>query len=759
MVAVVTRPPIRSDPKRTRAALRRRVSPRGRDAIALVAVMALALGLACAVLKTWRGSLGVPFYLGGIDTAPFVAGIKGMIDHGWYFTNPSLGVPAGQDLIDFAGGTAENVQWLLIKMLSVITGDAAVTLNVYLLLAFPAIAGTTWLVLRRLGGSRLAAAVGAVLFALLPYHFAQMAMGHAFLAAYVAVPLAGWLVLRALQSQPLFTRRDGGSAVAGWLTGRNVAMAAALVVVGGSTAYYAVFALLLLAAAGIIRAVVVRSWRGGVPAAASIVAVGTVLVLNLVPGLIYRFGQGPNPALAARKPFESEVFSLSLTQLLAPVQGHRIDALARMYEKSVESTIVVGERGNQLGSVFAVALVCGLLGVCAWALTRRGATGAPRTVAPAASVAALVAIVIGTLGGVSSLVAIYLTPQLRVWSRLAPFVAFFCAVLVVVALDWAAKAARGRWRRAWPGVAVAVVVGLLGVLDQAPPRVEPAYAQDAAAWASASRFARAVEAEVPPGARILQLPYVPFPESGAVAGVQPYDHLYGYLHSDSLAWSFGAIRGRDADWQGTVAGLPPAQMVDAAAAAGFAGVWLDRAGYADGGEAVRRAVQEAVGHSVPVVGSPDGRREFMSLDGARVHLESVYGSARVAAMARMVRTPVGWSLGPGFHGEETDGVTRWNWATTPATLVLRNSSDRVQRVRLTATVEAEPGSRVTWHGPDGRDGSVRVVSSSAPLAVTMTVPPGQSEILFRTAGGNVGSPPDGRDLRWNLQNPALAVLP
>ena len=48
---------------------------------------------------------------------------------------------------------------------------------------------------------------------------------------------------------------------------------------------------------------------------------------------------------------------------------------------------------------------------------------------------------------------------------------------------------------------------------------------------------------------MFQLPYLYFPEAPSTAHLGPYDLVRGYLHSDDLAWSWGAVRGRGADWQ------------------------------------------------------------------------------------------------------------------------------------------------------------------------------------------------------------------
>ena len=46
-------------------------------------------------------------------------------------------------------------------------------------------------------------------------------------------------------------------------------------------------------------------------------------------------------------------------------------------------------------------------------------------------------------------------------------------------------------------------------------------------------------------ASIFRFPYVPFPENPPVVGMTDYDHLRGYVHSDTLHWSYGGAKGRE----------------------------------------------------------------------------------------------------------------------------------------------------------------------------------------------------------------------
>ena len=99
----------------------------------------------------------------------------------------------------------------------------------------------------------------------------------------------------------------------------------------------------------------------------------------------------------------------------------------------------------------------------------------------------------------------------------------------------------------------------------------------------------------PAGTKILQLPYMSYPENGTVVGVGDYDLFKGYVHTKGLRWTYGAVRGRPSDWLAQHQALAPEQLAVAGAAAGFGAVYVDRAGYADGGAGVAAALGALAG--------------------------------------------------------------------------------------------------------------------------------------------------------------------
>ena len=95
---------------------------------------------------------------------------------------------------------------------------------------------------------------------------------------------------------------------------------------------------------------------------------------------------------------------------------------------------------------------------------------------------------------------------------------------------------------------------------------------------------------------VFQLAYQGFPEASSVNGVVYTDQLKPFLHSTTLRWSGGGLRGRaENDWPLLVAAEKAPRMVADVAVAGFEGIMIDRRTYFDGGATLEAALDEALG--------------------------------------------------------------------------------------------------------------------------------------------------------------------
>jgi phosphoglycerol transferase len=95
-------------------------------------------------------------------------------------------------------------------------------------------------------------------------------------------------------------------------------------------------------------------------------------------------------------------------------------------------------------------------------------------------------------------------------------------------------------------------------------------------------FVNAIEKTVPAGSAILELPAMQYVISEPVNKLTDFQLFRGYLHSNSLRWSYGAMKSRDTDiWQRQTLSLPVDESLQVLRKNGFRGIYLDRRGFAD----------------------------------------------------------------------------------------------------------------------------------------------------------------------------------
>jgi phosphoglycerol transferase len=571
------------------------------------------------VLLIWlmdlpRANLNIPFTYGVGDSPQVQMWVKGLLDNPWLLHNDYLGMPGGQDLHEFP--MSDSLQFLLLKLFAVVLGNPFAAVNVYFLLGFPLTALTTLFVLRHLGISPGPALVSALLYAFLPYHFLR-GVGHLFLASYWMVPLLVWLALKLSLDQGPFWKWDEVKKrpVGTWRSWGSVTALVLCLIVACTGVYYAFFGCFLLLIAGLSTAMSRKLWYPLISAGVLVAAITAGVAANIAPTILYQWQHGPNPKAVERVTLNAEFAGLKITYLLLPVEGHRLPPLAKIRERydaqcrSLHLPTASGRAGlGVLAGIGFVFLIARMLLV----RDRNGAT-----VAGGLAMFNLSAVLLGTLGGFGVFIALVGIKWIRGYERISVLIGFFALSALALLLDSAAKRWAGTPRRYWLFHAGLAAMVLLGVLDQTKPGCwfEP-HEVTQAAFENDARFVSQVESAVPADSMIFQLPFVAFPEVVAPHKMHTYDHARGYLHSRTLRWNYGVMKGRPAsDWQERIAKLPAAEMVHELRAAGFHGLTLDRLGYADNGVSLEAELSQLLGR--PRVVSDDRRLLFFDLTKSR----------------------------------------------------------------------------------------------------------------------------------------------
>ncbi|HVC97070.1 MAG TPA: hypothetical protein VND64_25550 [Pirellulales bacterium] len=578
-----------------------------RRVASIVGVYVAAAGLSvlflARILNLWQADLSVPFDIGS-DSLFGQMWVKGIRDHGWYLRNPSLSAPSGLDMRDFP--LADSLHFALIKLLSLVTPDFGTAFNLYFVLGFPLTTCTALFVLRRFRVSSAPALSASLLYAFVPYHLFR-GENHLFLTSYFVVPFSIMVALWVYQGKVDWTQKskatnDGGG------RGRGIAALVVAILQSSAGVYYAFFACYLLLVAGASAALDGRRLRP-LGVAASLVTLTSLGVLaNIAPSLAFWHRHGRNPEVARRTADEAEIHGLKIGQLLLPAAQHRVAPWARARVKYDQAPLSDGEKqGSSLGFLGGL----GFLFLIGLMLTRRAVSG-EWELARGLAVLNLFSVLLATIGGFGSLFSFLVSPMIRGYNRISIVIAllslFAVALLLERAGQWWTRAGRPRYQFHLLLAALTV----LGIIDEAGRGRVPAYAALRASFTNDAEFVARIEAALPHGAMVYQLPYARFPEFVAPHVLREYEHFRPYFHSDSLRWSYGAMKGRAEDlWQRELAARPLEEQVQAIAARGFRGIYIDRHGFVDRAAELESGLGRLLGGGP--IESGDGRMSFFRL--------------------------------------------------------------------------------------------------------------------------------------------------
>ncbi|HXN86136.1 MAG TPA: hypothetical protein VN867_08695 [Candidatus Binataceae bacterium] len=590
-------------------------------ASAYAAVIALCLVILTWVLGLTHADLTIPFQ-DGWDVTEHSMLVKSVLDTGWAWLNPYLGAPFGTQFIDYP--FYDNLDLALMRTIAMFTSNYAVVMNLFFLATFPLTVVCSMLALRSFDISYLTAIVISLLYAFVPYHFYQ-GEAHLFVAAYFLLPLMTMVILWLWTGQ--FTRQ------------RLIPAIIISALVGSVFGYYVFFSCYFLTVAAVIAAIRFKNPERLTWGAALVAVVLVSLIINTSPTWLYGIRHGRNHEVGARGPGESEIWGLKLTHLLLPISGHRLPLLRKIRRGYDRATFRYNENKTATLGTMGDAGFFVLLGwlFCA---PEDGKDGDKLTPLAVLSVSA---VLLGTIGGLGTIFNFLVHPQIRAYTRISIYIAFFSLFAVALLLDalrrWMGDAPVATWL--WRGLLAVVLC--IGILDQTNPSFAFDYASLKSDYHDQQTFVDQIEASVPPGAMIFQLPNVLFPESTPLGDMSEYDELRGYLHSHSLKWSSGAMTGRLCALWAAHHGLDigeqqaetgpdgvrtlhiqafPLETLNTLVFAGFSGIYVDRHGFWDRGATITSQLKTLLGEQ-PLL-SKDHRLEFFNLTSFAAGLRAKY---------------------------------------------------------------------------------------------------------------------------------------
>lgn len=704
------------------------------------------------VLKLWMVNMNIPFLYVG-DSLFTGMLIKGMIEHGWYLHNISVGMPYGLKMYDYP--SADSLHYILIKIISLFHPSYAWAVNVYYLATFPLTAISALFVFRKFNISYPSSIVGSLLYTFLPYHFMR-GENHLFLASYYMIPLIVMVILWIyLDDDPLFFKYiQGGKNLKLYLSPKAWVCIIICLITASAGVYYAFFACIFLLVIGISACISHNDAHRLVAACILIAIISFGVIGNMAPNLLYEYQNGKNMLVAQRYPLETETYGLKISQLLLPISGHRVPLLSRLKNIYNMQAPLVNE--NDTASLGVIGSL-GFLLLLGWPFYRLSSKSIPYNqkisdMVNSLSILNLSALLYGTIGGFGVLFSLIVSSEIRALNRISVYIAFFSIISLFSFLEFLyIKYCRSiRWKSLY--ILILGIILIVGVLDQTNNSFILSYKNTENEYLNDEHFVNEIESSVPKGAMIFQLPYVPFPENPPVYKMTDYDLFKGYLHSNTLKWSYGTMKGRDGDlWQQKVTALPTDKMLEELSFAGFSGIYLDSYGYSDMGINMEANLSKIL-NTQPIV-SDNKRLLFFNMLNYNKTLKNNFTDEQWISKKDEVLYPLFLTWSGGFSSLEGTEANNWRWCSSNGELIIDNPSANTKIIDLQMLFKTGYSNYSNLIiNSTLLQNKIRINSMGSSFIKNIMIPPGAHIIKFYCDAPRVYAPNDSRYLVFSVNN-------
>ncbi|HWF20336.1 MAG TPA: hypothetical protein VG754_13785 [Verrucomicrobiae bacterium] len=272
-------------------------------------------------------------------------------------------------------------------------------------------------------------------------------------------------------------------------------------------------------------------------------------------------------------------------ELIVPPTTHHWELFSRIGYLYQSQAMVKGEIFSPYLGLAGLAGLIWIMVEALQAMMRRG----PRRV-PVQALQCVWVLLYATLGGMNCLLGLAGIMFFRASNRYSVIIATLALLFLAMRLSRLSL----RWPRHVSWVA-AGVVAMVALTDQLPVKTEAAETTMLREHVNNDeRLAKEMEAKLPVGAAVFQMPAMVFPEALPIGQLLGYEMFAPYVYTKHLRFSFGSTRGRTREeWQWEVEKMPVPQMIESLEKFGFSAIYINRKAYADHADDLLKKLGEA----------------------------------------------------------------------------------------------------------------------------------------------------------------------
>jgi phosphoglycerol transferase len=550
----------------------------------------LSLLIFAILFQIWKTDFSLPIFSYNNDSLFYIFVIKNIIDTGWFFSNPSIGLPHFTEIFSIYDFPiqADLFQILIIKFFTYFSDNPFLIANCFFILTFALISGASFIVLRSFQISIFTAIVISVLYTFLPYHFVRN-IRHLFLSNYMLVPFAVMVGIWIASDKISVAAINKKGQYCFSLNKLFLISAVICALIAISGVYYAYYSCVIFSFAWILRGLKKENFFDKNSLAAIVLCAVIFAILShlYLPTSIYQLKHGFNGEVVGRGAGESEFYGLRIINLLLPVSNHYLNYFSNLTNHFKE---IVSSESERISESLGFIASTGFLFLILWLVGKnfeQENSFLKKTIKKfslkkneqnlISNLAALniLSVIFATSGGLVMLFSLAF-PLIRSHARFCVFIAFISLFLVAIIFDKIIE--KKLFGKKLLVQILLFVIMVFGVLDQVGVVSNLTAQSDSMKnrFDNDRNFIAKIENSQPAQTMIFVLPSYGFPEEAN----DNYNSLIAYIHSKNLRWSYPAIRGRESSkWQKKIVNQDFETFIAAIKKEGFKGIYLDRLQY------------------------------------------------------------------------------------------------------------------------------------------------------------------------------------
>lgn len=721
---------------------------------ALTAVFVMAACLFCSVWLQGitKDIFSVPLCtMSDGDEAQFLVWGKNLIETGTIEKSGRLGAPFEANFSDFPLVFTMRFDFIILRLLAFIfSTDIFIALSLHYVV-LPTLTGlTAFLGLRQIKIARWISAGGAIIFAFLPFYF-QRNIGHWGLTTYEFVPLTFLLCVWGYRQQMFFPLKKDVflKKPLNW-----AALLFCILIANNGSGYWASFSCFFLLLTAIFAVIDTKKRITAMPCLVAFGIIVTSFLLSISPYIVYWAENGKNPMVGQRVVWEPEMYGLKIAQMMIPYEIPGNTGWERKIKKYHDSAPLVNEnRTAYLG-------LAGTIGFCVLLIRAFGLqlAGKSRLINLFARLN-LAGTLLALIGGMATVFSVVLGGglMLRGYNRISVFLGFLAIATVCWMIDRQWRQTKGM-KRQYVIAGAVVLFAAHFVLLYPLVHHRPDFGALQTMYQTTRKFFMDVEATLPAGAMVYQMPYHPFPEKGPVNKMGDYALFIGFLCSDTLRWSYGGMYGRGGDaWHARVAALPLKQRLQVLSLVGFAGIYIDRRAYTPEemtvlDQALRNYLQEEAQIS------KDKNLCFYPMRKFNDDYLAQYTEAEKEKYRKELLREVFISEQHGISHIEKNEQGTWQWMDRKATLKIVNQGEAYDQ-----TLEfmiAAPASETAFLVIDvnGERHEYKIGRKPVKISLPVHIQHGENSVSLTTDANKINAPKDTRSMYMRFVNSDITAF-